>query len=56
MAKNVNTKTSKLSPGKGGLKSQIKTTRVASTKSGATPPVGGVGFRLAGNHNETFLK
>jgi hypothetical protein len=55
MAKNVNNKTSKApSSGKSGLKSQIKTSRVASTKLGVTPP--GVSGRLALNHNETFLK
>jgi len=46
MAKNVSKKTSKtLSSGKSGLKSQIKLSRVGATK-----------FRLALNHNETFVR
>jgi len=55
MARNVNSKTSKAaSSRKADLGSRIKVTKVAGTKLGVPPPVGG--WRLAGNHNETFVR
>lgn len=53
MAKSTNSKPSKVK--KNDLKSQVKISRVATTRTGTTP--GGAGFwRLAGNHNETLVR
>jgi hypothetical protein len=50
MAKNIKNNSSKAaSTRKAGLKPPIKVTKVAAAKLG-------VGFRLAGNHNETIVR
>ena len=54
MAKGTTSKPSKAAS-KSEMKSQIKVSRVASTKVGPIP-TGGGGWRLAGNHNETLLR
>jgi hypothetical protein len=55
MAQNMTQKTGKgATSRKTDLKSPVKVSKVAATKLGVTPPY--VPGRLAGNHNETFLK
>lgn len=54
MGKNLKAKAAQRGTKKIALKAPIKATKVVSK---TTPPVGlgGGGFRLAGNHNETLL-